>query len=287
MSSLIRKYPLPSFFVLAYAVSWLLWLPLAAAQLGWLGPVSPYWHLVGSIGPMTAALIVAAVVFGRSGLERLWRGMTRWRVRPGWWGVAVLGPVVAMLLALAIARLMGSPWPAWRALTRVAEYPQLGFVALLLAEVVFYGFGEEVGWRGFALPWLQRRFSALWASVLLSVGWALWHLPLLFVTEGYRQMGPLMLLGLYFSFLTGAILLTWLFNATEGSLLLLALFHGVLDVAMVNEGLNLQAVNLMGMLITLWGLAAVWLVLRVPKIVWDVAPRPISGERRGGVRAPG
>ena len=285
MLHLIRKSPLIAFFVIAFAISWLLWLPRVAAQYGWIGPVSPYWHFIGSLGPMLSALIVAGIVYGRKGLARLWQGMIKWRVRLGWWGVAVLGPLVAMLLAIVITRLLGNPWPEWGALGRVAEFPQLGLVALVIAEVIFYGYGEEVGWRGFALPILQQRYSALWSSVLLSVGWALWHIPTLITNENYRQMNPLMLLGWYFAILTGSILMTWLNNATGGSLLLLALFHGILDIAMINEALTLQAVNLMGMLISFWGLAAIWLIFRRPKIVWDARPLPPRPERGIGVRA--
>ncbi len=287
MLGLIRKYPLTAFFTIAIAISWLLWLPRVAAQYGWIGPVSPYWHFVGSLGPMLGALIVAGVIYGQGGLERLWQGMIKWRVSLGWWGIAVLGPVVVMLLAIVIIRLMGNPWPEWRLLGKVAEFPQLGFIALLIAETIFYGYGEEVGWRGFALPYLQRRYSALWSSVLLSMVWFLWHTPLFITNESYRQMNLLMFLGFYFSILTGAILLTWLYNGTKGSLLLLALFHALLDVTMINEALNLQAVNLMGMLITFWGLAAIWLVIKQVKVIWDIKPTLIKSERESDLHVHG
>jgi membrane protease YdiL (CAAX protease family) len=222
---------------------------------------------------MLAALITARLIYGREGLERLYRDMFKWRVGAIWWAIAVLGPVVALLLTALIVRLMGGPWPDWSLVTKVAEYPALGFLALLVAEILFYGYGEEVGWRGFALPHLQKRYSALWASVILSVFWALWHLPLLITNESYRQMNPLMLLGWYLSMLTGSILTTWLYNSTRGSLLLLALFHAVLDLAMINQALNLQMVNLMGMLTTLWGLAVIFAVLRGPKAIWETPER--------------
>ena len=101
---------------------------------------------------------------------------------------------------------------------------QIRWLALVAAEIIFYGYGEEVGWRGYVLPRLQRRHSALWASVLISIGWSLWHLPLFLVNESYRQMGVGGTIGWYFSMLTGAILMTWLYNSTDGSILLLAIF---------------------------------------------------------------
>lgn len=266
--------PLLLFFVLAYAITWLMWLPLVAAAQGWTGPASPYWHLWGSLGPMLAAFLVVGLQQGQGGLARLFQGMFKWRVHWLWWAAAVLGPLLVFGIAVAIAWLMGGAWPDWSLVVKVGEYPALGLVGVLIAEIVFYGYGEEVGWRGFALPYLQRKYSVLWASVIISVFWAIWHFPLFFVIEGYRSMGLGMILAWYLSMLTGSILTTWLFNSSGGSILLLAIFHGLLDVVMVNQGVSAGAVNIMGMLFTLWGLACLFAgvanLARRPKVVWEM-----------------
>lgn len=271
--SVIQRKPLTAFFFLTFLISWSLWIPRAASQYGWIGPVSPYWHFIGSLGPMLGALITAAVAYGLGGLTTLRRAALRWRV--GWfcWAVAILGPAVVLLITILMVKAIGGPSPDWRVMTRVAEYPKLGFVALLIAEIFFYGCGEETGWRAFALPHLQKKYSALTASIILSVFWALWHIPLLITNESYRQMSSLMLVGWYASMLTGSILTTWLYNSSRGSLLLLAIFHGVLDIAMINQGLSIQLVNVMGMLTTFWGLAIIVLtgwrnLSRSPRVVW-------------------
>lgn len=260
--NLLKQYPLVAYFCLAYAISWLLWLPLVAAAEGWIGPVSRYWHLVGSLGPALAALVFAGLMEGRAGVQQIYRGMVKWRVSRLWWAIAIGGPPAIFGIAILIARWLGSPWPDWGKVTQVAEYPQLGWLALLVAEIIFYGYGEEVGWRGYVLPRLQSRYSALWASFLISIGWSLWHLPLFLVNESYRQMGIGGAIGWYFSMLTGAILMTWLYNSTAGSILLLAIFHGVLDLVMANQAVGPELMNIMGMLTTLWGI--VILVLERP-----------------------
>jgi membrane protease YdiL (CAAX protease family) len=201
-----------------------------------------------------AAITLARVMEGKAGLEQLYAGMVQWRVRLVWWAVAVLGPAALFGLAVLLVRLMGGPWPEWGKLGQVAEYPQLGFGALLVAEVLFYGYGEEIGWRGYMLPRLQNRYSALWASVVISIGWAIWHLPLFWANESYRQMGAAATLGWYLSMLTGSILTTWLYNSSGGSILLLALFHGLLDLVMINQAVSPEMMNIMGMLATLWGI---------------------------------
>lgn len=102
-------------------------------------------------------------------------------------------------------------------------YAALGLAALPL-WILTFGIGEETGWRGFALPRLQRGRSALSATIILWVFWALWHLPLFFYSYEASIL-PGFLIGL----LAGAITLTWLYNSTSGTILLVALWHGTFN----------------------------------------------------------
>ena len=116
--------------------------------------------------------------------------------------------------------------------------------------MLFYGWGEETGWRGYALPRLQKGRGALSATVILSVFWALWHLPLFWFQMEMDIGGAI---GWYFSILTGSILLTWLYNSTRGSILIVALFHGALDIV-INTPSPGDLAFVMGALITVWGI---------------------------------
>jgi len=123
-----------------------------------------------------------------------------------------------------------------------------------LANVFFYGFGEEVGWRGFALARLQARKSALTSALLIGAAWAAWHLPLFAFAGGLSSMGIAGAAGWLFSIFTGSILMTWLFNASRGSILAVALFHGVLDIVMTSP-IKGPLPSVMGAGITIFGLA--------------------------------
>ena len=181
------RYPLGSFVVLAFVVSWAAWVPLLADRQGWVTwSASTYLHLLGGLGPLVAAVVVTGLGRGWDGLGVLWRQATAWRGRGRWLALATLGPLALFLVAVVVARLVGGEWPALDRFGASTEYPALPIMAYWLANLVFYGFGEEVGWRGYLQPTLEQRRPVLRSAAILSVIWALWHLPLFGITAGYR-----------------------------------------------------------------------------------------------------
>lgn len=136
----MKRPALLPFFALAFVLSWTVWGPLLAAHYGLTAGATPVLHLLGSLGPALAAVVVSAWL-GRPHLRTLLQNVVRWRVGPWPWLVAVLGPVLLLGAGLGIAALFGEGWPPLASLVRVAEYPELGPLAVLAAEVVFYGFG--------------------------------------------------------------------------------------------------------------------------------------------------
>lgn len=126
-------------------------------------------------------------------------------------------------------------------------------MTFFIYNLIFFGFGEEVGWRGFALPRLQNKSNALTASIILTVFWALWHLPLFFYRTGFTTMGIAGIFGWFFSLLTGSILLTWLYNSSKASILICAVFHSTVDIAFTADFTDKNIMSYMGFLITVWG----------------------------------
>ncbi|HEX2728896.1 MAG TPA: CPBP family glutamic-type intramembrane protease [Rubrobacteraceae bacterium] len=146
-----RRHPLAAYFVLAFAITWLLVAPLVAQGVGLISGVPPGWHALGALGPMAAAFVVAGMEGGGAGAGDLLTRLTRWRVGAGWFLVAVFSPFLLFALSAVLVRVLGGSWPD---LTRTGFGEIVGFSFL---AGLLYGVGEETGWRGFVLPRLQRR----------------------------------------------------------------------------------------------------------------------------------
>ncbi len=250
------KRPLACFFALACGISWLLWAPLWLPAFGISGlPTLPFHHSLGALGPITAAFLVSAIESGRAGPADLVRRMGLWRGRLVWLAVALLAPYALLTLAVLGASAFNGEPVSLAGLGSSREFPQFSAAAFLIYNIASFGYGEEVGWRGFALSRLQARHSALVASLLLTAGWAFWHLPLFLYRPGYTSMGAAGVAGWLFSLLTGAVLLTWLYNESRGSILVVAVFHATVDVAFTSGISSPWVVNAAGALITVWGIA--------------------------------
>lgn len=250
-----RGHPLATYFALAYGISWLLWAPLWLPALGVdVLPVVPFHHALGALGPIVAAFLVSAREAGPAGPGDLLRRLALWRGRLVWVLVALTGPLALVALAVGVASVFGGEGVSLAGLGRSREFPQFSALGFFAYNLFTFGYGEEVGWRGFALPRLQSRHSAWAATVLLTLGWAFWHTPLFFYRPGYTSMGAAGIAGWFFSLLTGAVLLTWLYNESRGSILVVALFHAAIDVAFTSDISSHFVVNAAGALITLWGI---------------------------------
>lgn len=221
--------------------------------MAWL-PVLPFHHALGALGPVAAAFLVSAAETGRQGPLDLLRRMGLWRGRLVWVAVALFSPFALLAVAVVGASMLAAESVSFVSFGSSREFPQFSAIAFLAYNIVSFGYGEEVGWRGFALPRLQTRHTALVASILLTLAWALWHLPLFLYRPGYTSMDAAGAAGWFFSLLTGSVLLTWLYNESRGSILVVALFHAAVDVAFTSEISSSPVVTAAGALITVWGI---------------------------------
>lgn len=215
-SSALQRALVP-FFALAFLITW----GLAAAIIFFTAEVEAVFgtitgtnpvFVLAVYGPAIAALILVWRHLGGAGVASYLRRLTLWRMPAGWWLFLLLAHPV---LSYVGASIKGDPQPfpfaPWYGVLPAAA------AALLIGPV------EELGWRGFAQPLLQRRMAPFWGGLLLGVIWALWHIPA-FLMSGSPQHSwsfAVFFLGV----VAMAVVMTPMFNASRGSILVVALFH--------------------------------------------------------------
>jgi membrane protease YdiL (CAAX protease family) len=218
----VRRHPLGSFYVLTFLLSWGYWIPDAISG----GHLS---HAPGLLGPMLSAFVVTAVTQGRAGVRDLAARMVRWRVGLGWY-LWALAPLAVAVAAAAVVSVGPAGFPELAAWARMQGFPAAGLWGTWVLILLVNAYGEETGWRGFALPRFRQRHDQLQASLLLFIPWALWHAPTFFLDTGYRGIPLFLLPGLLLGLFAGAVVLTWLYEGARCSVLIVALWHLSLNV---------------------------------------------------------
>lgn len=207
--SWVKRSPLLAYFILVFGIEWALFLLLSSSM----PPLIAL--MVGSWLPNCVGVLVTGVALGRKGLGNLFRTVILWRVHFRWYAAALLLPITASLLAISLSLAWGDEPPSF---IHLYQLPTVFLGALFTGAM-----GEELGWRGTALPLLQRRWNPLQSSLILGILWGLYHLPS-FLLSGLPLVDapiiPFMLAAIAIT-----VLVTWTFNQTSGSLLLVFLYH--------------------------------------------------------------
>jgi membrane protease YdiL (CAAX protease family) len=213
------------FFLLTFALTWTFWLGMAALS-GDAGPMSsPAARVLLFLGIFSPAFIAVALTGragGRANIVQLLGRLLQWDAPLRWYLFAIGYMTAVRLLAAVAYRWIAGAWPAF-------GFDSYGLMLLVtvFSTLVAGQAGEEVGWRGYALPALADRFGLRAAGIVVGVFWALWHLPLFFVTaaDTYGQSLPL-----YVSQVVGfSVAMTWMYAHTRGSLLLAMLMHSAIN----------------------------------------------------------
>jgi membrane protease YdiL (CAAX protease family) len=270
IKALLARHPLVSFFVMAYAFTWLVWAPWVLGEDGaGLLPInisqtaSGYLNATAILaGPTLSAFIMTATTEGREGVRRLLGRLVLWRVGFRWYLFALLGVPLIMLVGTMI---YSGDLPNLGALggpSYLLSYLGTYALVVVLGGPLF----EEIGWRGFALPRMERLHGPILASVILGVLWALWHLPEFLVPTWAASSGGGGILGITLFIVTAVtftIVITWVFNNTRASVLLAILVHTSIDAFTVPLGEIFPARAVSSALPFIIGFGAVGVVLIV------------------------
>jgi len=221
----LKRYPLRGYFLLVFGLIWLWEIPIYGLMDYWEG----YIYFAIFISPSVIGLVMTAITEGTWGISHLLDRCLHWRVSVVWYLVALLStPILFFITVFSIPKAANafeipSPYFIWTYLSALA-------LGMFRAPII-----EELGWRGFALPRLQERYGALLGTFVLGSLWALWHLPSWFLTPRAVIGNTLIETIVPFiqyegSILGSAVLYTWIFNRTNGSIFLSMLLHASINV---------------------------------------------------------
>jgi membrane protease YdiL (CAAX protease family) len=213
------------FFGLVFFATWIVWVPRALESRGLLDS-----HWAQSLGrgwtyaPALAAVLFVALTGGRRGLAELGRRLLLWRIGWRWYVAIVTIPLGIALSTAVIYALTGGQFSAGLPLAMDLPLP---LIPLLIGiRLLTDGIGEEIAWRGVALPQLLRRMNGVTASLILGILWASWHLPLIFTVGAPMANNSIALLFVLLP--AESVVYTWLYQHTRTSILAAALFHALI-----------------------------------------------------------
>jgi CAAX protease family protein len=220
MKSFIKRYPTLTYFLITIVWIWISMPALFAVMQVRSTEDITVLHVILVFlfnSPSVFGILLTAVIDGKKGLRELFSRAARWRVRPNWYAAALLVPAAMYGLNYVVQGLLHGSIAPINVVEKLAFSIPTALMACLL---------EEFGWRGFALPRLQRRYSALVSALIVGAGWGLWHIPINYL--GMSQSGAMVIPLLAIGFLSNialSVLLTWLHSNTGESMLLVILGH--------------------------------------------------------------
>lgn len=246
------------FSLITYGIYWTLAIiAFVGMEAGFIDPDGAFVGVATTLAPaapLVGALIVLGVTHGRAGLVRLGRSMVHWRVHPGWYAFVFLG--IPLLMTAAVLILTGAE--GFTALVANADVVVMQLPLGILSIAVFTGIAEEPGWRGYAQPWANRRFSPLVTALLVSAIWAVWHLPNALFNETPTSAAVHAV-----ATTINGVVLAWMYNSTRGSVFIVILAHGAINAtgglyfsALADTGIGVDRVPYYLLSVVAFGLVA-------------------------------
>jgi len=215
------------FVIISYSITWSILFPLSLIYTELSIIEREVWHSFGSIGPCIGGIIAIYLLKRDKGLKMLKQRITKFA---GWnLFLFAFSPLIILFISLLFESILGF----FNLSTFLAEnqITDIGSIFIFILPSLCYGFFEEIGWRGFFLPKLQGRFNALSSTLILTIIWWFWHFPAFF----YRFDLFFALIFMFPLMLAGSITFTFLFNQSNGSILMLIIIHISYDIVSAHQ----------------------------------------------------
>ncbi|PJF29566.1 MAG: CPBP family intramembrane metalloprotease [Phototrophicales bacterium] len=250
----VKRHTVIFYFIITYTFSWTIGLLLIANRQGTLD--IPTWlHYLTAFGPTFGAVFVTWLVDGRAGLADLWSRITRFRVAGYWWLIAVGLPILFALIAIVVNRISTGIMPDMTRFGEVDYLGDIGIIGAIALWIATYGFGEEIGWRGFAFHRLYHRIGFIRSALLIGILWGVWHLPFFLYKDNFMALGMGGFLVYIMSITMGSIVLSWLYDKSQQSILIVAIWHALFDFVSASPIADGMGNMVISMIIVMWAIS--------------------------------
>ena len=240
---MLKKFPVTSFVVLTFAITWSVVLFSAATTITGKGEQVGFLALalVGQFGPSIAALIIMKSLYGRIGITSMLKSSVNVRQPIHLLLFAIFFFPALVTLAFSVSVLRGAPAPDIT--PDLLQAVALAFLPALVIGLIFGGLSEELGWRGFLLPRLQSKIGYMGAAIVIGFLWSAWHLYpetlALLWTDGWDAfwVKEQATLRIYLSeTISACLIMAWLFNRSKGSIFLMIVLHSSSNACVASLG---------------------------------------------------
>jgi membrane protease YdiL (CAAX protease family) len=261
MNSFINKHPVLTYFALVFVISWggfLVMFGPDSLPLSWerFERLGPLLYLLMLAGPTGASLLLTGLVDGKTGYRELLSRLLKWRVGARWYAVALLAtPLLGASANFALSLLSPEFLPGI-----VTSDDKASLLLAGLAVGLLFGIFEELGWTGFAIPMLRRRYGILATGLIVGVVWGAWHFLLFWESDTFSGVLPLALLlvRLFTWIVAFRVLMVWVYDHTQSLLVAMLMHVSLVFNQLVLMPLTTGADTLTGILV--WA-AMLWLVV--------------------------
>ena len=230
MKKISETYAAPIFFILTIFLSssiWLFQIPGVSSYFNLQLHENYFW--LGECAPGFSAILLTWIISGKNGIVALIKPAFFWRAKPIYYFIVIVVLAYFYLATIGLSTLQGAHPPGFLEMYQKIKTPFFNLQAIwLIPELtILYIFCEELGWRGFALPRLLKKYNAIYASIIIGLVWALFHVPLMVINA--HPITFIYLLGYAFSTILSSFLFTWIYLRTNGSLFIVGLLHALID----------------------------------------------------------
>jgi membrane protease YdiL (CAAX protease family) len=249
---LVRRHPLAAFFVTTFCFSWADWLALAASGQRVAPGVMPT-HFAGLLGPGFAAVAVTFMLGGTRALKELVLRIIRFP----WWSPAAwilpALPLAFLATGLGVLAVGGDPLPSFSAFARFPGVPPMEVPAVFDVVLIAAALGQELGWRGFALPRLQERHGPLQGALVLAAVWGAWLLPQFLVNESWAALGPATAAGLAVTLAAASVALAHVVARCQGGIGGASFWHATFQMGTATAAAQGSLATWVSGAVVVWG----------------------------------